>query len=40
MPSEAYPRILVGDDKHLEGMEESLEGAVSLSIFFSGVIYP
>lgn len=40
MPSDAYPSQLGDGDKRLEGMEESLEAAVRLSIFFSGVIYP
>lgn len=40
MPSEAYPSQLGDGDRHLEGTEESLEAAVRLAIFFSGVIYP
>lgn len=40
MPSEAYPSADAIDSKALRGHEEGLEAAVSLAIFFSGVIYP
>lgn len=40
MPSYAYRSERSDGDRRLEGTEESLEAAVSLAIFFSGVIYP
>lgn len=40
MPPEAYPSDSWETDKRLGGTEESLDAAVSLAIYFSGVIYP
>jgi hypothetical protein len=40
MPSNAYDSQSRDPGKALRGHEEGLNAAVSLSIFFSGVIYP